>query len=312
MKLQKISLPNIGTGVNLINTGSLALEFKRRLDAYFAYYNVVGKGKGYRSIEAQIIAYMDYKADPANHNPAAFPGNSWHNCGLADDIQRDVTGHYPATMEADYLLAPANQQLGRWGLCIPMWKNTAEKEPWHVTPVECLGITQERQWFLDEDDLLDTPSGYRSLHAVKMPDAWTGDAVYMEGNDVLRCQRAVQTDLQDGHFGEMTEQDVIDFQAVKGLTVDGQVGSQTWAAIADVLNPPPPINYKDLYELEKSKNVELSMQIDGLQTTISGLQSEVVLLNEKIDGLNVEVEALKQSKAELDQLKAALHISNGY
>ena len=39
---------------------------------------------------------------------------------------------------------------------------------------------------------------------------------------------------QDGIFGPITEEAVRDFQKRKGLSVDGVVGSKTWAALGVV------------------------------------------------------------------------------
>lgn len=50
------------------------------------------------------------------------------------------------------------------------------------------------------------------------------------GKDVQTLQRALHL-LDDGIFGQMTEEAVKDFQKSHGLKVDGIVGDKTWAAI---------------------------------------------------------------------------------
>jgi hypothetical protein len=314
MKLKQFALPNAGSGSNILNTGSISREFKRRLDSYFTHFGIVGSGNGYRTIEDQITAYIDYITDPTHHNPAAFPGNGWHNCGCAYDVARtgtdpDGSGHYPATMEADYLLAPTQQQLYKWGLCIPMWKgSTGYKENWHVQPIETLGIETDRQLWLDEDDLLDTPSGYRTLHVVVMPSSWTGVTLYMEGSDVGRCQEALHVTPVDKHYGTTSETAVKKMQTDHHLTVDGVVGSQSWVVIASILEPPPPqINFEELYDQEVVKNTQLSMQIDTLQTTISGQTKQISGLNDQIIAKNLQIVELNKYKAKCLELQTLLN-----
>lgn len=63
------------------------------------------------------------------------------------------------------------------------------------------------------------------------------------GNNVRELQAALSLDT-DGDFGNMTHNAVQQYQATKGLSVDGLVGSQTWAALAKdfpalPLYPPP-------------------------------------------------------------------------
>lgn len=50
------------------------------------------------------------------------------------------------------------------------------------------------------------------------------------GKDVQTLQRALQL-LDDGIFGQLTEEAVKEFQKSHGLKVDGIVGDKTWAAI---------------------------------------------------------------------------------
>lgn len=67
----------------------------------------------------------------------------------------------------------------------------------------------------------------------------------MRGDDVLAVQAAVGVPVaeRDGIYGPDTERRVRAFQQARGLTVDGEVGPQTWAAIRSATapsSPPPP------------------------------------------------------------------------
>jgi len=53
---------------------------------------------------------------------------------------------------------------------------------------------------------------------------------YMTGEDVKEVQRRVAV-AADGIYGPATKDAVIRFQRSKGLTADGVVGAQTWAAL---------------------------------------------------------------------------------
>jgi len=286
MKLQKITLPNLGNGVSVLTKVGTSTEFNRRLDSYATAYGVVIDGQGYRTIESQAQAWIDYKNDPTNHNLAAYPGQSWHNCGLAKDIRKDSTGRYPATMEEDYLLPPLQQTMARWGICIPMWKyGNNGKEPWHVVPIECLSTPEDqRQKFLDEDDLLDTPSGYRTLKVIRI-DGWPEDKpLYMIGSDVYRVQRALNVTVKDKYYGKDTELVVKQMQTVNNLTVDGICGTKSWEVINGILNVPtePLPDYKALYEEQLAINAELNATITQQQETIVDLTAKNVALSDTL------------------------------
>jgi len=295
MRLAKILLPNTGNGSSVLTKTGTAVEFNRRLDSYATAFNVVVDGQGYRTIEAQAQAWLDYQNDPAHHNLAAYPGQSWHNCGLAKDIKKLANGHYPATMEADYLLPPEKQQMYKWGICIPMWSGTTGKEPWHVVPVECLCISEDnRQKFLDEDDLLDTASGYRTLKVIRIT-GWPEDKpLYMIGSDVKRVQRALNVSPVDGYYGKDTETAVKAMQTANALTVDGICGSKSWEVINGILNVPtiPPVDYKALYESSQAI-------VKGLELQVLEIQSVYEALKNKIWGWSGELQAIANNLADM-------------
>jgi tape measure domain-containing protein len=99
-------------------------EFLRRLDRWSqrvgSPYNI---DSGYRSFEAQRRLYQRYLAGVPGQAPAAPPGRSMHNFGLASDGSR-WSGRGP----------------GDFGLRFPM-----SYEPWHVEPNEA------REWALQPD-----------------------------------------------------------------------------------------------------------------------------------------------------------------
>lgn len=286
--------------------------FHERLTAYFANYNVKVTGYGYRSIAEQAKLYLDYKNDPAHNNPAAYPGTSWHNCALAFDVNSqgtdpDGTGHWPATMEADFLLPPTQQAMNKWGLCIPMWKGAKTQENWHIQPIEALNQLVP-QWFADDDDLLNNTPGYRQLSLVAIP-GWTGDPVYMEGKDVQRSMRA---------FG-MTEYGVCDaswlsackaYQAKNGLTADGYCGPNTWAKINAQLGPAGNNNcQEEIDELNKQIDA-LNAQIASLNQQLAAANANIAYLTKQLSDTQAQVNALKVEVAtltkELENTKATL------
>jgi uncharacterized coiled-coil protein SlyX len=167
-----------------------------------------------------------------------------------------------------------------------MWKDGNNgKEPWHVVPIECLGIPEDqRQKFLDEDDLLDTPSGYRTLKVLRI-DGWPEDKpLYMIGSDVYRVQRALNVAVKDKYYGKDTELVVKQMQTVNNLTVDGICGTKSWEVINGILNVPtePPVDYKALYEEQLAINAELNATIALQQETIADLTAKNVALSDTL------------------------------
>lgn len=108
------------------DTVGLVPEFLRRLSAWAQSlgqtYNV---GSGYRSYEEQASLYADYMAGVPGQAPAAPPGSSMHNFGLASD------GNHWSGL---------NPTL--FGLRYPM-----SYEPWHVEPAEGRGLASGSHGF---------------------------------------------------------------------------------------------------------------------------------------------------------------------
>jgi hypothetical protein len=91
-----------------------------------------------------------------------------------------------------------------------------------------------------------------------------------EGPLVLALQQALRelrfwVGEPDGAFGNLTEQAVYAFQKVNGLTVDGRVGPRTWGALADPVVPQPTSDDGRVVEVDKARQVVLSVLDGALQ-----------------------------------------------
>lgn len=80
-------------------------------------------GSGYRSIAQQQVLYDRYKRGVKGQAPAAKPGHSNHNFGLAADLQYEGGMHGPTGKWA-------RANAAKYGLVFPM-----SYEPWHVEPI---------------------------------------------------------------------------------------------------------------------------------------------------------------------------------
>jgi cell division protein FtsB len=272
--------------------------FYERLNAYFEYYKVAVTGYGYRSIADQAKLYLAWKLDPAHNNQAAYPGTSWHNAALAFDVNSqgtdpDGTGHFPATMEADYLLPPEKQTMAKWGICLPLWKgSTTYPENWHIQPIE--SVKQDiPQWFADEDDILNNTYFYRSLSLVTIP-GWTGAPVYMEGKDVQRSMRAFGTS-ENGVCDANWVNHCKEYQAKNGLVADASCGPATWAKINAQLG-----SASSDWE---AKYNECKAQLDAANQTIAAQAAQITVLN-------TQITALKTTNVQLTALNATLSAAN--
>lgn len=123
---------------------------------------------GFRSNEVQSkfyaawIAYSNYRSNPIKYpkapfaNPAAPPGESWHNYHLADDLQGDLVKKLIETTILNY--PRAKQPCNKYGICFPMNKHDAPKqlEWWHVVPIETIGYTGARSKFVAPEEAIYT------------------------------------------------------------------------------------------------------------------------------------------------------------
>jgi FtsZ-binding cell division protein ZapB len=203
----------------------------------------------------------------------------------------DGTGHWPATMEADFLLPPNKQAMNQWGICLPLWKGSTSPEPWQIQPIETLGQSNP-QWFPDEDDYMNNPVGYRTIFLVSIPN-WTGAPVYMEGADVQRAQRAFGSP-DNGIFNEACQIACKAFQTKNGLTADGSCGPLTWTKINDTIGP-----YIDW----EAKYNECKTQLDEANKTIA-------LRDIQISQLTAQNKSLTTQNQNLTATNAALTTQN--
>ena len=85
-------------------------------------------GSGYRSMAEQKVLYDRYRSgDPRQKAPAAAPGKSNHNHGLAADLKYAAGGREFAHANA-----------GKYGLRFPM-----SYEPWHIEPINAKAMRKK-------------------------------------------------------------------------------------------------------------------------------------------------------------------------
>lgn len=200
---------NVGQAINLLFLYRLAAYIK----AEIGVKTIIGWGL--RSIARQAIAYQNYLN---GGTLAAKPGASWHNYGLAVDVNKLSTGRYPGTLNADYDLFAASkaETLYQYGLT-----HTVTGEPWHIQPIETKGWPGDKFAFSDLDDWVNTPTGYPLLQLT--------EPVRMQGAAVKELQRLLNLRNNaglplTGLFGEQTDDALQAFQGAKGLIADGQAG----------------------------------------------------------------------------------------
>ena len=200
---------------------------------------------GLRSMKAQQEAYERYKNGTGPL--AALPGKSRHNYGLAADFNRLRTegniGIYPGTINADYNLWKAGkaETLNRYGL-----RHSVDGEIWHIEPIETKGVSvDDIAFFLDEDDLFNTSTGYPVLQLTEP---------YTIGTFVNLLQKKLGI-TADGIFGKDTDAKVKEYQSKNGLTADGIVGTGTWSKL---MPKPAEIPCKNCLALEKENALLLA------------------------------------------------------
>ena len=147
---------NIGKWVkgNLIGLNKV---FLRRLAAMARDKNqVITFGEGKRDSARQQYFW---DKDLAEHGgkPSGFvakPGTSWHEFGLAVDINSIWWKSYSDKNWVPF--TRSKQDLNKYGLMLPLNRIDSPNtiEDWHVQPVESSGISSDqRKYFLQEDDV---------------------------------------------------------------------------------------------------------------------------------------------------------------
>ncbi len=221
----------------------------------------VGLGQGLRPSTQQLQLFLSrHVPDPngkyrydgkqwsrlPNMAPAAPPGNSMHEIGLAADLVGDMKwlGENAAAFDlqtfADvnnepWHVQPAELSRGRsryeknpeWGR--PPWAaSTPTSQPSHTS--EASSPTDSTPSSGAEPIML-TPA-YRARPGDSGPAA----AVMIEAL-VAREQLPDTPQTRDGTYDPADQQIVEAFQRGSGLTVDGIVGPQTWSALLRVVKP---------------------------------------------------------------------------
>ena len=224
----------------------------------------VGWGQGVRTPQQQLQLFLErHSLDPngtiiwngekySRHSgaPAAPPGRSMHEVGLAADLVGDF--------------AWLGKNVGRFGL---MTFADVNNEPWHVQPVELpKGRKQYEQqgskWgaYPTYDTGPSTSSAGGSRTQPAAPATGSGPAsdatspaltpalvarpgdtgpaarVLMEAL-VARGLRPDAPASRDGQYGTDDSELVLQFQRENNLTADGEVGPQTWSKLLASVQP---------------------------------------------------------------------------
>ena len=164
---------------------------------------------------------------------AATPGTSKHGLGVTPDLaQRSTSGALqgvgPATLA---WLAAHGPSFGFW--------NSVKSEPWHWPyfngdDIPAAVLEMERTGKIRLQPAVPSDPAKREEFYSELPHPGVlskgarGPAVEAMQWALTRAGFAAGI---DGAFGPATERSVKEFQAAKGMTVDGLVGPKTWAAL---------------------------------------------------------------------------------
>ncbi len=224
----------------------------------------VGWGQGVRTPQQQLQLFLErHSPDPKgkitwngqtySRNPgvaaAVPPGRSMHEVGLAADMAGDF--------------AWLGNNVGRFGL---MTFADVNKEPWHVQPVE---LPKGRQQYEQQGSKWGAYPSYNTEFKTADGAAQSQPASPMTGSgpssqaasptltpalvarpgDVGPAARLLMEALvargvhpdaaasRDTDYGTDDKELVLQFQREHGLTVDGEVGPQTWSKLLSTVNP---------------------------------------------------------------------------
>jgi peptidoglycan hydrolase-like protein with peptidoglycan-binding domain len=224
----------------------------------------VGWGQGVRTPQQQLQLFLErHSPDPqgtiiwngqtySRHEGVAAalpPGHSMHEIGLAADMAGDF--------------AWLGSNVGRFGL---MTFADVNHEPWHVQPVE---LPKGRQQYEEQGSKWGALPSYNTEAKTSAVAAQTQTASPTNGSGasspaaaptltpalVARpgdagpaarllmealIARGVHPDApasRDGNYGADDKELVLQFQRENGLTVDGEVGPQTWSKLLSTVNP---------------------------------------------------------------------------
>ena len=261
----------------------------------------VGLGEGRRAETLQLRMFLDrHEEDPSGtiwfrgrswrrlpgRAPAAPPGRSMHELGLAADLVGDFgwVGENAARFD---LQTFAN----------------VNDEPWHVQPVELPRGRKDYEktaawgtppWTGEAEGTTptaDTPLTLTPAYTVSSGDSGAAAGVLEEAL-IARELLADDDGARDATYGDDDEALVRNFQSDERLYVDGIVGPRTWGALLRVIRPDdrgPDVRVLQSTLIARSMVRDTDANRDGVygpatQETISQFQEAAGLGVDGIDG----------------------------
>lgn len=291
---------NIDKWVGFLGNGNVNIVFLWR---YAAYCRDIIKAKniadvGLRDTAEQKRLYDLYKAGKGNI--AAAPGTSWHEYGLAIDLNRyktnaDGTGQYYGTINADYYnwLADKPEVLNQYGLA-----HSVKGEIWHIQPIETIGYGGDKSKFSDSDDYL--RSNYREPIATVDPHLAEIDGKNQQINDLHKevSELKEQIIAKDKEVYD-AEMKVVEIANAKGaLETENALLEKDNADIQNTLNSAQSaIAEKNAQIMDLTQKFELKQiqYAELVKENISHVQ-EIDKLNGKILTMQAEIESMRKIK----------------
>lgn len=184
---------------------------------------------------ADIVPWL--KAARLNYAKAVRPGQRWPGVYLNRSSAQVVGNALLAGMMTNVPLWLADP-----GISIAEAQAiiAAASGPWPIQGVQ-------NQWFTEYDEDVFLTSWLATMSGKSGDTIWasTGGPAVQAAQGRLNAWQAKVSKYPkltvDGAFGLLTQAAVKDFQAYKGLSVDGIVGPHTWAALDEPTGTPPPV-----------------------------------------------------------------------
>jgi len=244
------------------NIQEMNFEFIKRITAYCQ--DVLKRkitGSGFRTLTEQDYLYKLYKSGKGNY--AVQAGRSWHNYGLAFDINhlKKVNGKsiYGGSIDSEYLLFMKGEPepiLNSYGL-----SHAVAGEPWHIQPIETVEYSGDRKQFLDKNDIKYS-EGVKPMLFKGCPN---GEPVKEWQDSLVKIGFQIKI---DGDYGAGTENATIAFKKSVGLPQNGNVDEITYAKMLNklqslVILKPTGITQAQL-DVEKTKLSNFKKELSNL------------------------------------------------